>query len=104
MLISIPRNRPSFKLSEGTGSVAVRPAGGGSGTAIPTPAEGIVSPWLYLAGLCVTLSGLYAVNFGVDDQNFALMTYGLAVLGYIISYCLRVYRISPQALQVPMVV
>src|SRR5690242_10212191 len=98
MQISILRNRPSRNVSEQAGSAAVRPAGGASGTAIPVPAEGIVSPWLYLAGLCVTLSGLYAVNYGVDDQNFALMTYGLAVLGYIISYCLRVYRVSPQAL------
>src|SRR5690349_23611391 len=104
MQISTLRNRPSPDPTEGLRSVSIRPAGGASAPAVPVPAEGIVSPWLYLAGLCVTLSGLYAVNYGVEDQNFALMTYGLAILGYLISYCLRLYRVSPQALQVPMVV
>src|SRR5438105_15719048 len=104
MQISVLRNRPSSSPTGGVGSVSIRPAAGTTGTANPAHAEEIVSPWLYLAGLCVTLSGLYAVNYGVEDQNFALMTYGLAIVGYLISYCLRVYRISPQALQVPMVV
>jgi hypothetical protein len=69
------------------------------GTAPPPP-----SLWLYLAGLCVTLSGLYAVNFGSQDQNFTLLTVGLAVCGYLVSYVLRLRRISMQSLQTPILV
>jgi hypothetical protein len=62
------------------------------------------SPWLYLAGLCVTLAGLYAVNYGSPDQNFTLLTVALAVCGYLASYILRVRRISVQSLQTPALV
>lgn len=64
----------------------------------------ILSIWLYLAGLCVTLSGLYAVNFGIEDQNFVMLTYGVAIAGYILSYFLRLYRVSLQSIQVPLMV
>lgn len=64
----------------------------------------LVSPWLYLAGMLVTLSGLFAVNFGIEDQSFVFLTYGLAIGGYVISYLLRIARISLRALQVPLVV
>lgn len=67
-------------------------------------AEGPASPLLYLASLGVTLSALYAVNFSLNDPNFASMTYGLAILGYVISFFLRVRRISLQALHVPILV
>src|SRR5713226_235270 len=67
----------------------------------PQEMEGPVSIWLYLAGLMVTLSGLYAVNYGMDDPNYALVTYGLAICGYVTSYVLRVRRIPLQSLRVP---
>ncbi|HZT43377.1 MAG TPA: transglutaminase domain-containing protein [Chthonomonadaceae bacterium] len=66
--------------------------------------EGPASLWLYLAGLGVALSGLYAVNYGLDDQNFAMMTYALVATGFLVSYILRVRRVSLQAVKVPMLV
>lgn len=63
-----------------------------------------VSPWLYLAGLCATLSGLFAVNFGIEDPNFGLMMYVLATLGYLTSYVMRLKRISSRVLQAPLAV
>ncbi len=65
-------------------------------------ADGPVSPWLYLAGLLVTLSALYAVNFGLEDAGFALLTYFLATGGYVVSYLLRVRGVSLRGMQVPM--
>lgn len=62
------------------------------------------SPWLYLAGLIVTLSGLFAVNYGLPDTDFAAMTYALAVSGYLLSYLLRWRGISLRALQTPLIV
>jgi len=59
---------------------------------------------LYLAGLTVTLCGLYAVNYGNADTNFAALTIGLAVCGYAFSYGLRIRRISTQAVQTPVLV
>ncbi len=63
-----------------------------------------VSPWLYLGGLCVTLSGLYAVNFGLEDRAFAALTFGLATAGYLASYLLRVSKVSVRSLQTPLLV
>jgi hypothetical protein len=60
-----------------------------------------ISIWLYLGGLCVTLSGLYAVNHSLGEPDFATMTYALAFLGYTLSYVLRSMRVSVQTLQVP---
>jgi transglutaminase-like putative cysteine protease len=59
---------------------------------------------LYIAGLCVTLSGLYAVNYGSPDQNFTMLTFGLAACGYLVSYTLRVKRIAIQTIQTPLMV
>ncbi|HLJ54555.1 MAG TPA: hypothetical protein VKT77_05900, partial [Chthonomonadaceae bacterium] len=63
-----------------------------------------VSPWLYIAGLCVTLSGLYAVNFGREEPVFAAASYLIAAAGYLISYVLRRSRIEYEALKLPMLV
>lgn len=63
-----------------------------------------VSIWLYVAGLCVTLAGLYAVNFGVEDQNFVMMTYCVSTIGYVLSYFLRIFRVSLQSIQIPLMV
>lgn len=63
-----------------------------------------VSLFLYLAGLIVTLAGLYAVNFGIEDPNFANLTYGLATSGYVVSYLLRVRRVDTQMLHIPILV
>lgn len=63
-----------------------------------------VSAWLYLAGLCVTLAALYAVNYGLDDTRFALLSYSLAIIGYAFSYTLRVRQISLQSIQMPLIV
>ncbi len=48
-----------------------------------------ISPWIYLAGITVTLSGIYAVNYGINDPGFALLTYSLTLAGYIYSYLAR---------------
>ena len=67
-------------------------------------ADRYVSPWLYLGGLSVTLSGLYAINFVMGDPNFALLTYALAAFGYLLSFTLRSYRVSLRALRIPLVI
>src|SRR5438128_253605 len=78
------------------------PANGAGETA--AEARPILSLWLYLAGLCVTLSGLYAVNFGIEDQNFVMLTYTVSIVGYVLSYFLRLFRVSLQSIQVPLMV
>jgi hypothetical protein len=84
---------------------ASAPAGTqGSVAAVAATEEGPVSIWLYLAGLCVTLSGLYAVNFGIEDHSFTMLTYGLAISGYLTSYLMRTCRLPLRALQVPLVI
>ena len=65
-------------------------------------ADSAVSPWLYIAGALVTLAALYAVNFGLEDSGFAILTYVLATGGYCASYFLRVRGISLRGLQVPL--
>ncbi|HZO87115.1 MAG TPA: transglutaminase domain-containing protein [Chthonomonadaceae bacterium] len=75
---------------------------GPAGASAPNESEP-VSPWLYLAGMLVTLSGLYAVNFNIEDRNFTLLTYGLAIGGYLTSYILRICRLPLRALQLPLV-
>jgi hypothetical protein len=62
-----------------------------------------ISLWLYLAGLCVTLSGLYAVNFDITDRSFASLTYGLALGGYLTSYLMRACRLPLKAVQYPLI-
>lgn len=59
------------------------------------------SPWLYLAGMCVTLSGLFAVNYGIDAPGFTQLTYGLAIAGYTINFLLRLTGKSLRSVQAP---
>lgn len=61
-----------------------------------------VSIWLYIAGLCVTLSGLYAVNFGLEDASFANLSYGLAIAGYVFSYVTRARGVDLNAIKMPL--
>lgn len=60
------------------------------------------SPWLYLAGLCVTLSGLFAVNYGLEPSGFSQMVYALAISGYVINYMLRLSGRSIRSFQAPL--
>ena len=85
---------------DGPGPVSVSLRGGA--IRIDGETDGPVSPWLYLAGACVTLAALYAVNFGLADSGFALLTYVLAACGYGASYVLRVRGISLRGIQVPL--
>ncbi len=90
-------------------AISVAPAmpGGPTGSALPVgdmstlPAPR-VSLLLYIAGLVVTLSGIYAVNFGLEDPAFAFQSYGLVCAGYAFSYFLRVRGISLQSIQIPL--
>ena len=63
-----------------------------------------VSLWLYIAGLCVTLSGLYAVNYSLEDANFANCTYALALVGYAFSYTVRVRQVDLNSIKIPLLV
>jgi Transglutaminase-like superfamily/Domain of unknown function (DUF4129) len=47
------------------------------------------SPYLYIAGLLVTLSGLYAATYDMTDSAFGNILKLLAVTGYAVSYWLR---------------
>ncbi|MDE2125987.1 MAG: transglutaminase domain-containing protein [Armatimonadetes bacterium] len=58
------------------------------------PAERLPAPAMYLGGLSVTLAGIYAVNYGLADTSFLLLTSGLAVLGYSLSFTMRRLRIA----------
>lgn len=60
--------------------------------------------WLYLAGFCVTMSGLFAVNFSLNNPGFTMLTYGLAFCGYITSYILRRRNLALSAVQTPLLV
>ena len=71
-------------------------------TRLGSDTDGPISPWLYIAGALVTLAALYAVNFGLEDSGFALLTYMLAIGGYCSSYVLRVRGISLRGVQVPL--
>ncbi|HXG23479.1 MAG TPA: hypothetical protein VNJ09_02905, partial [Chthonomonadales bacterium] len=44
---------------------------------------------MYIAGLVVTLCGIYAVNVVIEDPGFANLTYGLAIIGAVVSYISR---------------
>lgn len=61
-----------------------------------------VSLLLYIAGLCVTLSGLFALNYELEDANFSMLSYSLVIVGYVFSYFLRVRQISLHTVQVPL--
>ena len=86
-------------------------AGGArAGNSVPVDASAAapdkerVSLWLYVAGLCVTLSGLFALNYSLDDSGFAALSYGVAIFGYGFSYTLRVRGIKLETIQAPLIV
>src|SRR5579871_5187217 len=98
----MPTSDPHSRLgTEGKAAAATTPPG--QNASVTGSEDGPVSVWLYIAGLLVTLSGLYAVNFGIEDRSFTLLTYGLAVTGYLTSYLMRVCRLPLRALQVQLV-
>ena len=57
------------------------------------------SVWLYLAGLCVTLSGLYAVWTDVDSGAYRAATFLLATLGCAFSFMARRLQIPVRSLR-----
>ena len=57
------------------------------------------SGWLYLAGLCVTLSGLYAVWTNVNSGTYRAATFLLAALGYGFSFMARRLQIPLHSLR-----
>ncbi len=94
-----------FGVSHGSQSHTRSKAPGSRQNGAPASApDAPVSLFLYFAGLIVTLAGLYAVNFGIEDANFANLTYGLAITGYVVSYLLRVRRVDTQMLHIPILV
>ena len=66
--------------------------------AIPTDKPSI---FLYLSGLGVTLSALYAVTFSLENVRFVLLLFGLAIAGYTTSFVMRSRQISTKAIQTP---
>lgn len=59
---------------------------------------------MYIAGLAVTLCGIYAVNVVIEDPGFANLTYGLAIIGTAVSYISRKQSASPRAVETPAVI
>jgi hypothetical protein len=64
-------------------------------------AEEKPSPWLYLSGVGVTLSGLYAVGNGMETPSFLTTTALAALMGYAVSFFFRWKGISIRAIQTP---
>jgi hypothetical protein len=50
---------------------------------------------LYVMGLIVTLCGIGAVNNTVEDPAVATATVALTILGFIVSFTLRLARVDP---------
>ncbi len=78
---------------------AFSPPGLAADTGRPT-----ASIWLYVGGLCVTLSGLFAVNYGHEEPAFAMTTYVVAIVGYACSYLFRRYEVGFESLRLPLLV
>ncbi len=66
--------------------------------------EDTVSLSLYIAGLCVSLAGLYAFNFNLEDTNFALLSYVLVITGYVLCFTMRRFELSARAAQIPLLI
>jgi transglutaminase-like putative cysteine protease len=62
------------------------------------------SLWLYIAGFCVTMSGLFAINFSLYNPGFSMLTYGLAAAGYVTSYILRLRGLTLNSVKTPLLV
>ena len=52
---------------------------------------------MYLAGLIVTLCGLFAISLILDDVGFSNLTMGLAIIGTTVSYLSRKQNIDSLA-------
>lgn len=61
----------------------------GTGMTMEEEMPEATSPWLYLAGLLVLLSAVYAINFDRDDPLLSILTYGLSICGVVFSYLFR---------------
>ena len=63
-----------------------------------------LSIYMYIAGLIVSLSGMYAATYAMSDANLALILRALVVCGYCVSYGLRRSRIDLRLYQAPLLV
>jgi hypothetical protein len=63
-----------------------------------------LSAYMYMAGLLVSLSGIYAVTYDLTDSHFALLLRVLVIVGYGVSYLLRRNRIDLKQYQAPLLV
>lgn len=71
---------------------------------LEAPAATPLSIYMYLAGLVVSLSGMYAVTYDMTDSNFALILRALIICGYAVSYWLRRNKIDLKQYQAPLLV
>lgn len=72
----------------------------GGSAEVETP----VSLWMYVAGLVVSLAGLYAVTYSMQDQNYAMILRILVTCGYATSYWMRRNNISLSQYRAPLLV
>jgi hypothetical protein len=95
---------PNNMFRQNDGAVSVNFVSGEG--ALQTPAA-LPSIPLYVAAFIVTLSGLYAVNFILpedDTLSFMKLTLGLTTLGFLVSFISRKQNISPRSIQLPAVI
>ena len=93
-----------FKLQKSSNPITISPSEHVGEAAENQPHDEFVSISLYIAGLCVCLAGLYAFNFNLDDTNFALLSYGLVITGYVLCYAMRRFQLSARAAQIPLLI
>lgn len=85
------------------------------GASVPYPHRPLSAPrpdeiadrpslWLYVGGLLVTMSGLYATSLGQDDALTSAMTYLVAFAGYAGNYAVRRYQIPFDRFRLPVLV
>ena len=63
-----------------------------------------VSVYMYIAGLVVSLTGMYAATYDMEDTRFALILRALTICGYLVSYWMRKMRIDLRQFQAPLLV
>lgn len=56
---------------------------------------------LYVAGLIITICGLYAINIILGDSAFGNLTIGLATAGWLVSFISRKQNVAPRAIEMP---
>ena len=62
------------------------------------------SLWLYIASLVATFATLYVTNYNSEAESFRNLTYGVAIIGYALSYYIRWSHLSLKAIQVPLII